>query len=954
MNYDIYLRAHTVLPRKPMDKSAKDSKWPERILVFDTETTIDTRQELTTGIYRLCQLVDGRYICSEEGLFYADNLDRRQLKVLEAYVASNFAETEVKTFPPKLDLKLYSRWQFLEKVFWKAIKDWAMVVGFNLPFDLSRIAVGWRKADNGGWSLILSLRLSRKTGEMEPNPHRPRLRIRSKDSQSAFIELTRPQKPNEWPSSARFLDLHTLAFALFGEFFSLDELCKRLKVPGKLKHEPSGKVTFSEINYCRGDVRATSDALNAIKQEFDQHPLELPPGSAYSPASIAKAYLDAMGVIPPKDKFKVPDRILGIAMQAYYGGRAECRNRRIPLPVVHTDFKSQYTTVNTLLGNWNVLTAKRLSFKDTTEDVRRLLVSVTLEDLFNPINWKKLSFFALVRPEKDILPVRAVYNGETKNIGINELSSELPIWFSGPDVIASVLLTGKVPHLEKAIRMVPHGRQAGLKSTNLRGMVTIDPRRHNFFQYVVEQRELHKSDDSLEGFLKILASAGSYGSFVEITPDKLYKPARIKVFAGEESFEQRSYVIEKHGRWYFPPLAALITAGGRLLLAMLERCVSDAGGTYLFCDTDSMCIVASKHGGLVPCPGGTHKLAAGIEAVKALSWKQAQNISNKFRRLNPYDPTVVPDILKIEKINFDSPGHQRQLCGYAISAKRYVLYRQTGSNLTIIDPKAHGLGYLYPPVEKKNPGSAAWTFKAWNWMLREELGLRRLKPKWADLPAMMCIVLTTPHVLDRLNHLTRPFNFLFCPLIDPVAGYPANVDPDHCRPITAFTRKRKRWSRAECVNVCDGKVYALGLRQTGKLDKLIPQTFGYVLRLYLCHPESKSLAPDGTPCVASTRGLLKRASIVAGKRHYVGKETDRRWTQGADMSVLSFTLMEFHPSGMVIADPTLTDEIGKRGFRELMRKTGLSQHTIEAIRAGKPVRRATLQRMGVAIGIRDK
>jgi hypothetical protein len=32
-------------------------------------------------------------------------------------------------------------------------------------------------------------------------------------------------------------------------------------------------------------------------------------------------------------------------------------------------------------------------------------------------------------------------------------------------------------------------------------------------------------------------------------------------------------------------------------------------------------------------------------------------------------------------------------------------------------------------------------------------------------------------------------------------------------------------------------------------------------------------------------------------------------------------------------------------MRELMRMTGLSQHTIEAIRAGKPVRRATLQRV---------
>ena len=139
--------------------------------------------------------------------------------------------------------------------------------------------------------------------------------------------------------------------------------------------------------------------------------------------------------------------------------------------------------------------------------------------------------------------------------------------------------------------------------------------------------------------------------------------------------------------------------------------------------------------------------------------------------------------------------------------------------------------------------------------------------------------------------------------------------------------------------------YRLALRQTSKLDSLIPQTFAYLLRLYLRHPESKSLAPDGTRCEASTRGLLKRSSIVAGKLRYVGKETDRRWEPGEDLSLFTFKPLEYIPCGKVAADPILKDEIAKRGMRELMRMTGLSQHTIEAIRAGKPVRRATLQRV---------
>jgi len=557
---------------------------------------------------------------------------------MENYVRVNSPENH-KDGPDKLSL--YSRSDFVEKVLWEAVQAGAIIVGFNLPFDLSRLAVDWCKARNGGWSLILSLRRSKKTGQIEPNPDRPRIRVTAKDSKSAFIALMRPRVAEEWPAG-RFLDLHTLAFALHSESYSLDRACAALGIPGKIKHEPTGRVSAQEIDYCRQDVRATTGLLNALRCELDLHPIGLQPDRAYSPASIAKAYLEAMGIIPPQVKFKTPHRILGIAMQAYYGGRAECRIRHVQVPIIHTDFTSQYPSVNALLGNGDILTAQDLSFVDATSDVRRFLNEVTLERAFDPLFWKQLRFFALVRPKEDIFPVRAVYNNETQNIGVNRLTSEKPIWFAGPDVIASILLTGKAPHVEKAIRIVPRGTQAGLQSTKLRGMVTINPKTDDFFRHVIEQRKLHKSNESLSHFLKILANAGSYGLFVELTPEKRKKPTNIKVFSGQESFPQLSDVLENQGRWYFPPVAALITAGGRLLLAMLEKCVTDAGGSHLFCDTDSLCIVSSKRGELVPCPGGSHKRPDGKQAVRALSWKEVQKIVDKFTVLNPYDLKAVP------------------------------------------------------------------------------------------------------------------------------------------------------------------------------------------------------------------------------------------------------------------------------------------------------------------------
>jgi hypothetical protein len=660
------------------------------VLVFDTETTTNTSQSLTFGAFRRCELVGDEYRCVEEGLLHADHAPSKDRRILTDYAGREHAELGIKAFPPKLTLAVLSRATFVEKYFWKCLQSGGMVVGFNLPFDLSRLAVEWRPSRNRGWSLVLSLRRSRKTGAWEANPHRPRVRITAKDSHSAFLSLAMPANPEEWPDEGRFLDLHTFAFALLNESCSLDRLCKEiLRVPGKVEHEPTGTVSDAEITYCRGDVRATVDALNGLKREFDRHPLAIRPDRAYSPASMAKAYLDAMAITPPRDKFDVSDDIFGIAMQAYYGGRAECRVRRLEVPVVHTDFTSQYPTVNALLDNWSVLTADRLTFEDATDEVRTLLKSVTLDDLLRQVTWRQLSFFALVRPQDDILPVRAVYNGETQNIGINRLTSEEPIWFAGPDVVAAKVLSGQAPHVIRAIRMVAHGTQRGLKPTSLRGMVPIDARENDFFRHVVEQRQRYKgSDEPLAKFLKTLANAGSYGLFVEVTPEGQAKPVAVRMFSGQTSFETPpTALVERPGRWYFPPIGALITSGGRLLLAMLERCVRDAGGTYLFCDTDSLCIVASPSPRDVryTCEDGSRS-----NTVAVLSRQQVNDIVARFTSLNPYNRAFVPEsILKVEKVNDDAKGRPRRLLGFAISAKRYALYERTGDYVRIVDPKAH-------------------------------------------------------------------------------------------------------------------------------------------------------------------------------------------------------------------------------------------------------------------------
>ena len=60
--------------------------------------------------------------------------------------------------------------------------------------------------------------------------------------------------------------------------------------------------------------------------------------------------------------------------------------------------------------------------------------------------------------------------------------------------------------------------------------------------------------------------------------------------------------------------------------------------------------------------------------------------------------------------------------------------------------------------------------------------------------------------------------------------------------------------------------------------------------------EAKSLAPDGNPCTSHSAGLLRRTPLTAAGFRYIGKETDRRWEQGEDFSLLDPLVLEYYPN----------------------------------------------------------
>jgi len=84
---------------------------------------------------------------------------------------------------------------------------------------------------------------------------------------------------------------------------------------GKQRPLSRGAVTDEYVDHVRRDAVATTQLLFKPLEEFNNHPLALPATRAFSPASIGKGYLRAMGIKPILERQpSFPKRYLGHAL----------------------------------------------------------------------------------------------------------------------------------------------------------------------------------------------------------------------------------------------------------------------------------------------------------------------------------------------------------------------------------------------------------------------------------------------------------------------------------------------------------------------------------------------------------------------------------------------------------------------------------------------------------------
>ena len=280
----IAVRGYVPAPASPKRKRtfrqnpvAEPSDW---VVVFDTETAIDAAQQLRFGTFQVRQEDE----LKEAGLFY----DPESLTATEQDRLREYADTH--------GYVVYTVAAFIETVIYGVGCDLrATFVGFNVPFDIARLAIGHNSARGaamrGGFSF-----------QLHPDPRKPRIQVKHLSSRCALIRFTAPPRQRNTRGQRRrgqstpvrrgfFVDVKTLAAALTSSSHSLDSLGRLLKID-HMKHatdEHGGPLSEAYLAYAMGDVQATWECFVILRTRYQQHGLSETPVHRVLPVSVRNA-----------------------------------------------------------------------------------------------------------------------------------------------------------------------------------------------------------------------------------------------------------------------------------------------------------------------------------------------------------------------------------------------------------------------------------------------------------------------------------------------------------------------------------------------------------------------------------------------------------------------------------------------------------------------------------------
>jgi len=949
--------------------------WPELVLTFALVRQAGIFSPiLKYGVYHVYffdQLIS-------EAVFTSPQLDDKEMAIIQAEAID-------------CGLRIVTLQHFVSILMLVGYRYNGLITAFNLASDLPYLASGFDYPKRGYFKggFILRFREYERDGIVKACLFTPKVALKQV-GKGVIITWRKPayrarrrEAVSRKYGRGEFLDLQTFIYALTDAEYSFAEACALFKIDDI----PQSGIT-SKLLKCRAEAYTSFRLYRFLIEEYSKHPVPTPPNHLYSPASLGKAYFKAMGIRSPEllvdpNLNLSPDQIHGLSMSAYHAGRCELRLRRVEVPVAYLDFKQMYPTVSVLMGLWDMVTATSVLVEDATAHVIEIINHIKPDDVFDQNLWKELNTIALVEYDGDFLPGRFQFNQNYQYYGLTwgilhpgADGSTHQRWYALADLIASKIATGKVPHVVQALAFTPSDRQAGLRSTEIRGTLRVDPYRDNFFQALVEERQRVKLNPKigesekywLANSLKLTVNVDSYGLYPELNPDPDKAEADVMVYA-DRVFRSKATFFENPGRYYFPIISTLVTAGAHLMLALLHYKVEQAGGRVVFNDTDGAALAASATRHVLECRDHRGQMLT----IPLLSMEAVDEILRTFESLNPYDKSSVPgSILRREQENYPPEGQvaaydrvtgeysaipaphledNTELLCYAIAPKRYCLYNTTSTHIILRKGSESGLGQWLSPID----GDADGRWIEYFWLQTISSGLpdeESLGNIYAGKPLISAFPVSTSGIMRGIQPLNtaaklpyqlgiKPFDHLMHPVRDNLR---LTDEPDDVFLVAALKANLTEALGAQYTDLnSPGGVYKISVNghslasvdyDTGEYVEFISvREQNDYLSYYSRMPAVSMLDGYGELCTRDTIGELYPPVLKVKCNEYIGKEFSMsEWEEVDPWEFADNTYNLYQPDAW---ETQILPHLKEIPTYELSRLTGIDQGNLALYLSGK-------------------
>ncbi|MGO9334793.1 MAG: hypothetical protein ACLQCU_12225 [Acidimicrobiales bacterium] len=720
----------------------------------------------------------------------------------------------------------------------------AALVAFDPPWTLGRLAAHVRKARSGGLSvgLVGCGWLNRQSGRWQDSDYYSRIGMISRGGEDAgaFCRWIPSRKRQKSDRGGSFVGLNVLGGALGYDAESPWSLATSAGVVWPERDSPLDQLVDEALALVACYRRLVADLAEAAPG--------LQPQACWSAGSFIVHGLKQAGVRQAVlTTATLSPEAIGASAASFHGGLPQARLVGVATQMALADLNWTYPTMLSLLGLTPHLSADHFEAVPVdVAEVEELFLSDGLRDRLDDRAFYHSigSLFVLVEPhgEADLPCQREVDDGRYRFVvtRLDLSGGTLPIHachLIGPG------LAGQLSKIVSAFQVVPDGIAPGLETLRLPSGATADLTTGDYGHALIEERQKAEAiGDPLvrerrAALAKSLSVSGGWGVFARVDrqrPEPVEsvrtsqdgKERRVRVYPKTEtvlayglSGNELSIETERPdvpGPFTLWHIAAGIPAACTAEIAIARHDIEAAyGGTVAVVATDSIGVPVSQDGGLVPCPGGPHRLSDGREAIRAMTPDELRSV------LARRDEVLHPNGGSAWKIECDSLD--KATVGFVAGVNKLLLGREEGGRFHLVRSSDTGLGdhYLDPTGTRArlDDGRMAWPARLQEAFLadvcaRGNEAPLRIPPnltEWAELPALRAGRAST---LDELRSLRRQ---LGDPTVQPFARYviaPIKVEhPPVCLGTGRHPTTWKSWPWMQ-----GGKTCRLGVRDgTGNL-----------------------------------------------------------------------------------------------------------------------------------------